>query len=106
MRGAWPPPAIWENRVGEGKLAERDLTAAEERGREWPQRGLDSSGLAELQYRIHPRRHPDANRCAILRFDERLARGDWPFVTIILGLRPPLAEDAGRPANHDGAIIE
>ena len=48
----------------------------------------------------------DANGRAILRFRERFPRRDRPFVTVVSRLRSPFAENAGRAADHDGAIIE
>ena len=39
-------------------------------------------------------------------FDEGFARGNRTFVTVVRILRSPFAENAGRAADHDGAIIE
>ena len=62
--------------------------------------------MTELNDGIEPGVHADADGGAVFRFRERLARGDRAFVTVVCALRSPFAENAGRAADHDGAIIE
>src|SRR5204863_10212967 len=101
-----PGPAVRENRVGKGEFRQGDFAAAEEGGRELTKRRFDAGVAAELNDGVDADSHPDPDRGAVLRFHQRLARGHRPFVTVVLGFGAPFAEDPGRSADHDGAIIE
>ena len=66
VRCIWPPAAVWEYRVSQRELSERNLAAAEKRGRIWPKRRTNPSRRTKLQDRIDARVHADADSCAIL----------------------------------------
>ena len=59
-----------------------------------------------MQNGIDTNCHPDPDRRAVLRFDDRLSGGDRAFVTVVFRFRSPFTQNAGRPADHHRAIIE
>ena len=108
VRRCRPPAAIRKNRVGQRQFGQRDFAAAQEMSPETDAAASWIAGVAaELESRHRRRRFiPMRTVAPFFRFRERLARGDRPFVAVVRALRSPFAENAGRAADHDRAIIE
>ncbi len=97
---------VRENGVGAGQLGQGDHAAPEKGRGVGAQFAFHPGGMDELGDGVEPGVGADADGRAVLRFGQRLARGDLAFVAVVRVLRSPFAEDAGRAADHDGAIIE
>ena len=106
VRCARSPAAVREDRVSQAEFSQRYLAAAEKCRWIGAKRRTNTRRGAKLQHRIDTRIHPDADRCAILRFHQRLPGGHWTFVTVIGILGSPFAENSRCTPDHHCAIIQ